>query len=84
MRKITDTHEIVEEGVHDWEYNGLSGSMEEIISELKMRDRSFRERHPLADDITYTIWGYWDESVCLHGEYTRELTPSEKTKTDED
>lgn len=80
MRKITGTHEIVDEGIHDWEYGHLSGSMEDIISQLKIQDKFFRERHPLADGITYTLWGYHDESVCLHGSYTRELTHEEKTK----
>ena len=80
MREITETQEIVDESVHDWEYNELSGSMEEIISQLKIQDKSFREKHPLADDITYTLWGHWDEGVCLRGKYTRELTHEEKTK----
>lgn len=73
MREITETHEIVDESVHDWDYGRLSGSMEEIISQLKLQDKSFREKHPLADGITYTLWGDYNESVFLRGSYTREI-----------
>lgn len=78
---ISETHEQIDVRVYTW-YDGMTGSMDEIVSRFQKMDRSFRSLHNLSDTdaVTYTLEGEWEESIVLRAECIRPLSEEKKRK----